>query len=163
MLLGMRGEEEIKEKLLSFSSFLSPNLNISYNKLKISLRNKSIIYCQVLACHDSQVRLSQTAHSDFFFLHSFLSRMSQLREPPAPRHRECAQAVPWHHSAHSDCSRHSLADQSSLQFSLFDLQCWSLKNPKLTKTSFPLIRLRSLHPAPPVCSSHNTHHKRATI
>lgn len=65
MLLGMRGEEEIKKKLLSFSSFLSPNLNISYNKLKISLRNKSIIYCQVLACHDSQVRLSQTAHSDF--------------------------------------------------------------------------------------------------
>lgn len=71
MLLGMR-EEEIKEKLLSFSSFLSPNLNVSYKKVKISLRNKSIIYCQVLACHDSQVRLSQTAHSDssssIFFL-----------------------------------------------------------------------------------------------
>lgn len=34
MLLGMRGEEEIKEKLLSFSSFLSPNLNVSYKKSK---------------------------------------------------------------------------------------------------------------------------------
>lgn len=33
MLLGMR-EEEIKEKLLSFSSFLSPNLNVSYKKSK---------------------------------------------------------------------------------------------------------------------------------
>lgn len=64
MLLGIR-EEEIKEKLLSFSSFLSPNLNVPYKKVKISLRNKSIIYCQVLACCDSQVRLSLTAHRDF--------------------------------------------------------------------------------------------------
>lgn len=97
-LLEMRGEEEIKEKVLSFSSFQSPNLNVSYKKVKISLRNKSIIYCQVLARHDSQVRLSQTAHSDFSSSIPFLSRSSQLTElpaaPPASRDREGAQAVP---------------------------------------------------------------------
>lgn len=108
MLLGMRGEEEIKEKLLSFSSFLSPNLNVPYKKIKISLRNKSIIYCQGLACRDSQVRLSLTAHSDFDSSILFCPRQGVC---PG-----CALA----HSAHSDCSRHSLADQSSPQHSLFE-------------------------------------------
>lgn len=95
MLLGMRGEEEIKEKLLRFSSFLSPNLNVPYKKVKISLRNKSIIYCQVLACRDSQVRLSLTAHSDF---NSSFFFCQEAPSPQSPQHpdRECAQAVPWH-------------------------------------------------------------------
>lgn len=65
-LLGMREEKENKEKLLSFSSFHSPNLNVSHEKVKISWRNKIIIICcQLLACHNCQLRLSQTAHSDF--------------------------------------------------------------------------------------------------
>jgi len=77
MLLGMRGEKEDTEKLLSFSSFHSPNLNVSYEKVKIRPRNKTIICCQVLACHNSQARLSQTAHSDFIFSLLFLLRSSQ--------------------------------------------------------------------------------------
>lgn len=94
MLLGIR-EEEIKEKLLSFSSFFSPNLNVPYKKVKISLRNKSIIYCQVLACCDSQVRLSLTAHRDFSPSILFCQEAPSSRSPQHPD-RECAQAVPWH-------------------------------------------------------------------
>lgn len=120
MLLGMT-EEEIKEKLRSFSSFLSPNSNVSYKKVKVSLRNKSIIYCQVLACHDSWVRLSQTAHRDFSSSILFCQEAPSSRSPqqlPQNPDRECPGCAPG--LAHSDCSRHSLADQPSLQYSLFE-------------------------------------------
>lgn len=90
MLLGMRGEKEKKEKLLSFSSFLK--LNVSYEKVKISPRSKCIICCQVLACHDSQVRLSPTAHSDFSSSILFCREALSTPNPPTaitvPRHIE---------------------------------------------------------------------------
>lgn len=86
MLPGMRGEEEIKEKLIRFSSFLSPNLNVLYKKVKVSLRNKSIIYCQLLACHNSQVRLSQIAHSD-----SFSSILFYQEAPSSPSPQQLLQ------------------------------------------------------------------------
>lgn len=139
MVLGIR-EEEIKEKLLSFSSFLSPNLNVPYKKVKISLRNKSIIYCQVLACCDSQVRLSLTAHSDFSssipFCQEAPSSSSGTHTGSVPR--LCPGTSSTFRLQQTQPGRSVISSVQSVWVGL--LQCWSLKKPK---TPLPRIRLRS--------------------